>query len=133
MVGGTKWLAHRAMFVVTYGDVPERMMTCHHRCDVRACINPDHLFLGDALANAEDRDAKGRAVNLKGSENGNAVLNEDQVREIMRQLLQGRRVTEIARQNGVPKQTIGSIKHGQSWTHLWPTIEEEGNTNQNLQ
>jgi hypothetical protein len=32
-----------------------------HRCDTPACVNPDHLFAGDAKANMQDCLSKGRA------------------------------------------------------------------------
>jgi hypothetical protein len=31
-----------------------------HRCDVRRCLRPDHLFAGDHAANMADMAAKGR-------------------------------------------------------------------------
>jgi len=31
-----------------------------HKCDVPLCCNPNHLFLGDQVANMKDRFAKGR-------------------------------------------------------------------------
>jgi hypothetical protein len=31
-----------------------------HKCDIRKCCCPDHLFLGDGEANAQDCVAKGR-------------------------------------------------------------------------
>jgi hypothetical protein len=51
--------AHRAAWMVAHGPIPKRMCVCH-RCDVRHCINPDHLWLGTHQQNIADRVAKGR-------------------------------------------------------------------------
>ena len=37
------------------------MCICH-RCDVRSCVNPDHLFLGTASDNTQDMIKKKRGV-----------------------------------------------------------------------
>jgi hypothetical protein len=48
---------HRFSWKLHYGSIPERMLVCH-KCDNPPCIRPDHLFLGNPLINAEDRDKK---------------------------------------------------------------------------
>lgn len=37
--------AHRAVFYLASGQVPPASMPIHHKCAVRACVNPDHLQL----------------------------------------------------------------------------------------
>lgn len=53
--------ANRISYLAFSGAIPAGQMVCHS-CDVRSCVNPEHLWLGDAADNAHDRDAKGRTV-----------------------------------------------------------------------
>ena len=52
---------HRLMWEQKNGPVPDGLFVLH-RCDVRACCNPDHLFLGTPLDNMQDMHAKGRFI-----------------------------------------------------------------------
>lgn len=51
--------AHRISLEMKVGFLEDKL-ACHV-CDVRHCVNPDHLFLGTHQDNARDMHAKGRA------------------------------------------------------------------------
>src|SRR4051812_23662143 len=78
-----KWKSHRVAWTLTHGAIPKGIFVLH-KCDVRRCVNPHHLFLGTALDNARDRDQKGRAKvpSRTGHRNGRAKLTEEDIRTI---------------------------------------------------
>ncbi len=64
-------MPHRVAWEVAFGPVPKGKFVLH-RCDIRTCINPDHLFVGTHKENMLDMKMKGRAAS--GTNNGSAKL-----------------------------------------------------------
>ena len=60
-VDGRMHRAHRVSYAANVSTIPTGMMVLH-KCDTPACVNPDHLFLGDARDNILDATRKGRTA-----------------------------------------------------------------------
>ncbi len=58
-VHGIARRAHRALWEMLFGSVPDKLQVCHH-CDNPSCIRPDHLFVGTQSDNMRDCVSKGR-------------------------------------------------------------------------
>ncbi len=54
--------AHRASYAAFNGEIPHGF-DIMHSCDVRCCVNPDHLRPGTHQENMADMARKGRAYN----------------------------------------------------------------------
>jgi len=106
--------AHRVAYQISKGEIPSGMCVCH-TCDVRNCVNSDHLFLGTIRENTQDRDRKGRHVPLPGELHGNAKLKESQVHEIRNA---SDTLQVIADRFGISKSQVFNIKHRKAWFHL---------------
>lgn len=114
--------AHRVSFKIFCHEIP-RDINVLHNCDNTICVNPKHLFLGTQQDNVNDMIAKDRASfagdrPLIGSQHPRALLNEEQVRDIKKMLINGYRHRDIADHYGVARQTITNISTGQKWSHI---------------
>jgi hypothetical protein len=114
--------AQRAAWVLFHGPIPEGLEACH-KCDVRLCVNPEHIFLGTHQENIDDATMKGawdrriHPTNNRGETNGMAKLNREKVIAIRGMVSRESRAV-VAKRFGVTVQTITNVAHGYRWGHV---------------
>lgn len=119
-VRGRQMCAHRFAWELHAGTVLLSPLLCVcHTCDNRACVNPDHLFLGTHADNTADMMRKGRGVFCRGERNPRAKLSNNDVLRIRREYQNGSdSQSAIARRYGVDGSVICEIVNGKAWAHL---------------
>ncbi len=110
--------AHRLVWEEANGPIPPKHEICH-RCDIRCCINLDHLWLGTHDDNMADMKAKGRSTRGRGGK-----LIGEQVLYIFHDK---RTLTEIARDYGISPTHVRGIKDGKKWGWLTGTATATAN------
>ena len=100
--------AHRIAWVLQHGQIPVGLQVLHY-CDVRCCVNPDHLFLGTQKENIQDAIKKQRL---------RTKLNPEAVRKIRVLRKRGLTLQEIGDQFGVVKQAIHAVINRKWWRHV---------------
>jgi hypothetical protein len=108
--------AHRVVWMLTRGEIPEGIQVRHIVCDNPPCCNPAHLALGTNADNMRDKVAHGRAA--KGEAHGRAKLTETDVLLIRKLRSEGLTYTTIAEIVGSNKDTVRCAGNGQTWKHL---------------
>jgi HNH endonuclease len=93
--GGDGWRAHRFVWYMVNGPIPENMQVCHS-CDVRNCIEIEHLFLGTGLDNSKDMVAKNRVARI-----GQPATNFELLKEAHQLRKLGFSLEEIAEEQGL--------------------------------
>ncbi len=103
--------ANRFAYELLNGPIPDGGMVLHH-CDNRRCVNPAHLFLGDALANMLDCIAKGRNTHHRTA--FRLKILPAMARCIRILYARGASIESLAITYAVDEQTISNIVKGRS-------------------
>lgn len=111
---GRLQLAHRVAWTMKNGEIPAGALVLH-KCDVPACVNTDHLYLGDALQNARDRKDRDREVPLPGEANGRALITWREAAEIRALCASGMTQEEAGWAFSISRQAVGRIVRGETW------------------
>ncbi len=133
--------------MATNGAIPSGLQVCH-KCDVPACCNPAHLFLGTAADNQHDKVAKNRQARgaihgsvtqpqrmargdrhwtrlskysdliVRGERQHSAKLTAQDVVAIRKRRAAGDTLKALATHFGVTIQSIWAIDQRRTWTHV---------------
>ena len=136
--------AHRVAYELYVGYIPRGKMVCHE-CDNKRCVNPKHLYIGDAFTNARDAVLRGQQAKgarhgshthperwvrgdrhylrrypwkaKRGSSNGNSKLSAENVCEIRRRCAAGESQSNVARRFRIAQCTVSAIVLRRLWCH----------------
>ncbi len=101
--------AHHFSFILHIGPIPNGLCVLH-KCDNRACVNPDHLFLGTRADNLMDCIKKNRFPIAK--------LTAENVVDLRKRHSQGESYVSLGKRF--------NISHGHVWNVVskrsWPGI-----------
>ena len=107
--------AHRYSYMLHKGDIGGLFVL--HKCDNRACVNPDHLWLGTQKDNQQDMKRKKR--HAFGERSPNAKLTNKDVKRMYALYEKGVGTIRLAAMFGVTKNLTWRIVRGLQWTHLY--------------
>jgi hypothetical protein len=118
---------HRICWQIVNGSIPNGLQVLHH-CDVRNCVNPNHLFLGTNYDNVQDKMQKGRHLTgsqaaqysnpKRGEENWHSKFTDEQVLDMRWQYSHGAKICDIAEDWDQLPHVVNMIVHGKRWAHL---------------
>jgi len=103
------WRAHRLSFYLINGFSPE--FVCH-KCDTPACINPKHLFAGNAKINNLDRAKKGRSARLSNEMHPGCKYTDELVSSIRSMRVNGLLLKDISIKTGVGVSYVSQLCGG---------------------
>ena len=121
--------AHVYSWKYHYGELPEfttnhsTLRTCVlHKCDVKLCVNPEHLFVGSSEMNMQDMVKKNRSshseMNIKSK------LTEEQVLAIRNESKDGNLyLKDVALKYNISYSNLYDIIYGKYWTRTGGPIK----------
>ena len=121
-IDGVDTQAHRYSWALHNGEIGDNWVL--HKCDNRLCVNPEHLYLGDATDNMNDMWKRERhskpdppVPDPTGEKNPRSKLTENDVRKIRKEH-PDKTQQELADEYGLTQATISQITRRESWTHV---------------
>lgn len=120
-IAGKVFGAHCVAFVIAGGVIPDGYVV-GHKCDVKLCVNPEHLEAITVQQNNRDAHARRVRTAPRGEQVPNATLTEEIVLRI-KSLHQPRTFghRRIANLLGVSDGAVKKVLQGRTWSHVKQT------------
>lgn len=116
--GGGILKSHRVSWEIANGPITNGLWVLH-KCDVRLCVNPDHLFLGTPKDNTQDCVRKGRHNPPRGEKCKGSRTHDGHVRA-MRLLYDNNlaSINDLAEWFGISPNPVWKIVNRKAWKHV---------------
>lgn len=120
---GGRITAHRAMYRAAHGPLGDGEQV-RHKCDNRACMNPDHLEAGTHKQNMNDMKIRGRSnkgkplLKNRGANNPGAKLDESKVIAIRARADAGEAIASLATEFGLTTRHTWAVATRRAWAHV---------------
>lgn len=101
---------HKYVCEQAYG--PSNGLNALHKCDVKSCINPDHLYFGTQKENIQDAYARNRVPDKSGENSKLNKLSWDDVDKIRSS---NETNSALAKKYKVARSRISDIRTMKSW------------------
>lgn len=110
-VNGVSKRAHRTVWELANGPIPDGMLICHS-CDNPKCVRLEHLFLGTSKDNSIDMVRKGRGTPKR-------TFTDEQIRIIRSEYIPFKfGYGKLAKKYGVSRSTIIQIVNHTSYADI---------------
>lgn len=105
-----KWYAHQLSWALTHDEVPTLQIL--HHCDIKMCVNPNHLYQGTHQQNMDD-------LFWRGNWKQRASVTEMDFHQIQDMFHKKATLAEVGNRFNISISVASSIRCGKHWSNIF--------------